>query len=187
MVADFAFCPSGRQIAHIERIVSGMFLRRTNFTDLQRMVVASIAESANQIALGADRKRIDVWPDHYESYMSVMAQEARMAAASSSYDTLLFEEQEIGRIHARLTLLVAKLQGDLTQALERRASAKRNIEAEETQYRDRARVFDEAIERAERAAQTADAEVLALDKRWDHYKQIDVDAKACLLYTSRCV
>lgn len=41
-----------------------------------------------------------------------MAQEPRMAAASSSYDTLLFEEQEIGRIHARLTLLVAKLQGD---------------------------------------------------------------------------
>lgn len=57
MVADFSFCPSGRQIAHIERIVSGMFLRRTNFTDLQRMVVASIAESANQIALGADRKK----------------------------------------------------------------------------------------------------------------------------------
>ena len=181
MVADFSFCPSGRQIAHIERIVSGMFLRRTNFTDLQRMVVASIAESANQISLGADRKRIDVWPDHYESYMSVMAQEPRMAAASSTYDTLLFEEQEIGRIHARLTLLVAKLQGDLTQALERRASAKRNIEAEETQYRDRARVFDEAIERAERAAQTADAEVRALDKRRDHYKQIDVDAKAALL------
>ena len=129
MVADFSFCPSGRQIAHIERIVSGMFLRRTNFTDLQRMVVASIAESANQISLGADRKRIDVWPDHYESYMSVMAQEPRMAAASSSYDTLLFEEQEIGRIHARLTLLVAKLQRAQSETLRQKRPSTETVPA----------------------------------------------------------
>ena len=181
MVSDFSFCPSGRQITHIERIVSGMFLRRTNFTDLQRMVVASIAESTNQISLGADRKRIDVWPDHYESYISVMAQEPRMTTASSSYDTLLFEEQEICRIHARMTLLVAKRQHDLAQAQARREDAKRNIEKEDNEYRSRVRAFDELIERVERTAQTADTEFMALDMRREHYKKNDVDGKAALL------
>jgi hypothetical protein len=65
LAADFAFVGAGHHLTHIEKIVSGMFLRRTDFQDLQRMVVSCIAEHEAEIALTAERRKIASWPDHY--------------------------------------------------------------------------------------------------------------------------
>ena len=45
LVAEYACAGSGHHLTHIEKIVSGMFLRRTDFQDLQRMVVSCISDT----------------------------------------------------------------------------------------------------------------------------------------------
>jgi hypothetical protein len=57
LVADYAFVGSGHHLTHIEKIVSGMFLRRTDFQDLQRMVVSCISDVEGEIALSTAASR----------------------------------------------------------------------------------------------------------------------------------
>ncbi len=51
LAADYAYVGPGHHLTHMEKIVSGMFLRRTDFQDLQRMVVSCISEGDAEIAL----------------------------------------------------------------------------------------------------------------------------------------
>jgi hypothetical protein len=89
----------------MEKIVSGMFLRKTNFEDLQRMVVSCIAEGPGQIALSTERKKIESWPEHYEAYREVMQEAPRMEDVLAAEMRLLASEAELGRLHARLRRL----------------------------------------------------------------------------------
>ncbi len=79
LVADYAFVGSGHHLTHIEKIVSGMFLRRTDFQDLQRMVVSCISDADAEIALSTERRKIASWPEHYGAYTRAMDEAGRMA------------------------------------------------------------------------------------------------------------
>lgn len=58
LIADYASVGSGHHLAHIEKIVSGMFLRRRDFQDVQRMVVFCISDSDSEITLTTERRKI---------------------------------------------------------------------------------------------------------------------------------
>ena len=58
LIADYAFTQSKYPLTQIEKIVSGMFRRKTNFEDLQSMVVDCIAEQDSTLSLSGDRRKI---------------------------------------------------------------------------------------------------------------------------------
>lgn len=113
MIANYAFCPSSHTLRHIERLVSGMFQRRTNFNDLQRMVIESIGDlgytGARTVELSGDKKRIGDWPGLYAAYVNVMSEEPRVAVARKHYEDIVAAEAELRCLHARARALEAHL------------------------------------------------------------------------------
>lgn len=110
LVVDYGFVGPGHHLTHIERIVSGMFLRRTDFQDLQRMVVSCIADADAEIALATERRKIASWPDDYAAYTRVMDEAERFAQVQEHESRLRAVEAELGRIHARAQRLLTHLE-----------------------------------------------------------------------------
>jgi len=80
LIADYAFT-SSQPLKHIEKIVSGMFKRRTHFDDLQMMVVDCIGDNQQHTKLTLDRAKIEKWPQDYQAYQAVMAKQSTMNEA----------------------------------------------------------------------------------------------------------
>lgn len=104
-VLAYSFCPSSQPLPHIERIVFGMFTRKTNFADLQRMIVATVTDASGHISLGTERKKVASWPDAYHSYSTVMAHASRMGEVETAYLASLASEQELRCLHGRFQAL----------------------------------------------------------------------------------
>ena len=131
LVADYAFVGSGHHLTHIEKIVSGMFLRRTDFQDLQRMVVSCISDADAEIALSTERRKIASWPEHYGAYTRAMDEAGRMTEILDREARLGAVEAELGGIHARVLRLLAHLEeADATNREERARQAARGPEEE---------------------------------------------------------
>jgi hypothetical protein len=178
LAADFAFVGSGHHLTHIEKIVSGMFLRRTNFEDLQRMVVSCIAEGPGQIALSTERKKIESWPEHYEAYREVMQEAPCMDQVLAAEMRLLASEAELGRLHARLR----RLNDHLEEASRRNRANRERLtqEADEAETLARRQVEQLEGERdtARREAEDREGRVVALQDQDRDYAKRDLPAKA---------
>jgi hypothetical protein len=154
-VADYACVGSGHHLTHIEKIVSGMFLRRTDFQDLQRMVVSCISDTDAEIALTAERRKIASWPDHYGAYTRAMEEAGPMAEVLERETRLTAIEAELGRIHARVLRLLAHLEGDDAENRRQRARQAAEAHTEEQAHRQTAEGIRFRQEAAAAEARTA--------------------------------
>jgi hypothetical protein len=180
-ILDYAYGPGTHPLLHIERIVFGMFMRKSNFVDLQRMIVATVTDATGKISLGAERKKIEAWPDAFESYAAVMAEAPRMDAVQRSYDAVLAAEQELRNIHGRFMSIDRELEGEQLEKQREQAVAKQRLVAAEQEYLSARRLIIESIERAERAAKEANASLDSLQQQRASFHKQGVEAKAALL------
>jgi hypothetical protein len=60
LAAQFAFVGAGSRLAHIEKIVTGMFSRVTDFHDLKRIIVSCITDDGQGVRLESNNLRIPV-------------------------------------------------------------------------------------------------------------------------------
>jgi chromosome segregation ATPase len=181
LIADFSFVGGGHHLTHIEKIVSGMFLRRTNFDDLQRMVVSCIAEEKNQIALSAERRKIESWPEHYEAYRAVMQESVRMATVDGLESKLIAAEGELGKVHARGLRLLAHIEGAIRSNRHARQQTVETVGKEEIEFKRQVNQLDQALGEARRDAEDKEARVRRLDAQQADYAQRNLAAKAGLL------
>ncbi len=181
MIREYAFCPANQSLPHIERIVAGMFMRKTNFTDLQRMVVASITEAGNQIALGAERRKIEVWPDSYDSYTMVMSEEHRMPHVQTAYDAILAAEHELRVVHARLVLLDGHVERQEVAARAENESEKLALTTAQDKYDEAVRAFQQRIEASTHKTNLLDGELRHIMLKHVEFDGAGVKAKADLL------
>lgn len=181
MISEFAFCPPNRSVQHIERIVSGMFMRETNFNDLQRMIIASVSDTETRLAINTERKKIESWPDAYESYLAVMQQEVRMESVQASYDGILSAEDELRRIHARFVVLDAHLENEVRRH-EKEAQRIEGVlaEREKTYLQDKVGI-QETIETSEREIRYREGEVARTQGKSNEYEQAGIAGKAALI------
>mgnify|MGYP001809651113 CR=1 FL=1 len=181
LVAEYACVGSGHHLTHIEKIVSGMFLRRTDFQDLQRMVVSCISDTDAEIALTAERRKIASWPDHYGAYSRAMEEAGHMAEVLEQETRLTAIEAELGRIHARVLRLLAHLEGDDAENRRQRARQAAEAQAEEQAHRQTAEGIRIRQETAAREAKEQEGRVAALDRQQAEWLRRDLPAKAALL------
>ncbi len=165
----------------MEKIVSGMFLRRTDFQDLQRMVVSCIAEGDGEIALATERRKIAAWPEHYGAYTRAMAEAPRVAEVLEREARLVAVEAEPGRIHARVLRLLAHLEDAITANRRERARLADQAGAEEQAQRRVAEGIRIRLEVAGREARDQEGRVAALDQQQADWQRCDLPAKAALL------
>ncbi len=181
LVADYAFVGSGHHLTHIEKIVSGMFLRRTDFQDLQRMVVSCISDGDEEIALKTERRKIAAWPDHYRAYMRAMGEQQRMAEALELEARLAAVETELGRIHARILRLLGQLDAASNDNRRQKAAQAAQAGQEEQAHRQGADGIRIRIEVAGREAKAQEARVAALEEQNRDWLERDLPKKAEVL------
>src|SRR5471032_937266 len=179
-VVEYACCPSSHPLPHIERIVFGMFMRKTNFTDLQRMIVSTVADAGGQIALGAERKKIESWPDAFESYAGVMAEVSRMEPVQQAYDAILAAEQELRNIHARFLSLDRALEAEEAQKRHAHETAEEDFKLAEQKHSEAKREIIAKIDSANRTLAAIESELKQLARTQEDFRKKDVEGKAAL-------
>lgn len=180
-ILDYAYGPGTHPLLHIERIVFGMFMRKSNFIDLQRMIVATVTDATGKIALGAEGKKIDAWPDAFDSYAAVMAEAYRMDTVQQSYDAVLAAEKELRNIHGRFNSFDRMLENEQLGKQREQNVAKRELVEAEQKYLTTRRAILELVDKAERAISETVATLNLLQQQHENYHGQGVEAKAALL------
>lgn len=68
LTQEYSFTTSKQPLRQIEKIVSGMFRRKTNFDDLQSMVIDCVSDDLVSHSISGDRRKIEDWPKGYKAY-----------------------------------------------------------------------------------------------------------------------
>ncbi|WP_200388656.1 ATP-binding protein [Thiocapsa imhoffii] len=181
LVADYACVGSGHHLTHIEKIVSGMFLRRTDFQDLQRMVVSCIADTDAEIALSTERRKIASWPEHYLAYTGAMDEARPMNEVLEREARLVAVESELGRLHARVLRLLTHLEDAAAENRRVRARRATEAQAEEQDHRRTAEGIRNRRDTAGLEAKDQEDRATALDRQHADWLNRDLPAKAALL------
>ncbi|WP_287880632.1 ATP-binding protein [Aquitalea sp.] len=177
-VIDYAFCPSSRPLPHIERIVFGMFARKSNFTDLQRMIVSTVTDTNTNISLGAERKKIEAWPDACDSYLTVMQEASRMEDIQQSYDDVLGAEQELRNIHGRFAASNIALDEQKEEKAKALGQARQELENAETAFKESRAILIEQISSLDREIGDYRLKLEDLTKRQRLFKEKDIEGLA---------
>ena len=176
LTQDYAFTTTRQPLRQIEKIVSGMFRRKTNFEDLQSMVIDCVADAMASHAISGDRRKIEDWPRGYKAYAAVMALEPRMQAAELAESQLQAAELALGDICAKCRSLAIHLDGQAEQE----AAATRQIEelaqqeneAFQLQHR---QIMDEKAS-AQQHAEFAEKKVSELQSQGEAYEREGIQA-----------
>lgn len=131
---DYSFTTTRQPLRQIEKIVSGMFRRRTNFDDLQSMVIDCVSDEIASDSISGDRSKIEDWPRGYKAYSAVMALAPKMDALLAAENHLLATEMALGDVRAKYSSLANFLNQESHRlAIEQRKQSDL-IETETSQY-----------------------------------------------------
>ena len=178
LIADYAFTHSNRPLIQIEKIVSGMFRRKTNFEDLQSMVVASITEQDTNLSLSGDRTKIETWPKHYHAYQSVMALAPLMEDANTTHQHLLATEQALGEVYSQYRSLCLHLETSIQHLNEQYTQEQTTLEQEHAQYLQRRHHLQDLQRAACLEAESNEQRAAALLHEQNEYNRQQVAQKA---------
>lgn len=185
LAQDYSFATSQQPLRQIEKIVTGMFRRETNFSDLQSMVVncvsdghAGIEGGSSSIAISQDRSKIEGWANDYHAYEAVMALAPRMTEVEEGESGLVAIDEALGEIRAKYVSLVAHFESDenATKAALERLTATRESEREDYETV-RSELRDKHSDAA-RDAQVAESSAALLKQRFDRYEADGIQDKA---------
>ena len=107
LVARYSFCngSSGHRLKDIEKIVTGMFMRSTDFTDLREMLVNCIEENRDSIALELQMETLDSWHKEYRAYQEAESGRDKIEQLIQLEQNFLQVELGLGELQHRLQCL----------------------------------------------------------------------------------
>jgi len=110
LIARYSFCQgsSGQRLKDIEKIITGMFMRSTDFSDLREMLVNCIDENRESIALELQMETLDSWYKEYRAYQQVEQERPKIELLNQIEATLLQTEKDLGELQLRLDKLLAQ-------------------------------------------------------------------------------
>jgi len=117
LVARYSFCngSSGHRLKDIEKIVTGMFMRSTDFADLREMLVNCIEENRDSIALELQMETLDSWHKEYRAYQETESERDKIERLNQLGNDLLQVELSLGELQYRLQCLRNQIEQNLQQ------------------------------------------------------------------------
>ncbi|MDO9049614.1 MAG: ATP-binding protein [Methylobacter sp.] len=117
LVARYSFCngSAGHRLKDIEKIVTGMFMRSTDFADLREMLVNCIDENRDSLALELKMETLDDWHKEYRAYQEAESERDKIERLNQLESDLLQVEQSLGELQYRLQCLSNQNQQNLQQ------------------------------------------------------------------------
>lgn len=106
LAGRFSFVGAGSRLAHIEKIVTGMFSREISFHDIKRVIASCIMEDNQSIRLVSNKSEMESWLKEYRAYQAVMSHASRMKVLGES--ALRHEEasRQLRGVHTEFLLLL---------------------------------------------------------------------------------
>ncbi|MCX7088581.1 MAG: ATP-binding protein [Methylococcales bacterium] len=117
LIARYSFCNSsiGHRLKDIEKIVTGMFMRSTDFADLRDMLVNCIEEDQDAITLELQMETLDSWYKEYRAYQEAEAERGGIAQLNELDNDWSQVQLSLGELQYRLQQLGFQNQQQLQQ------------------------------------------------------------------------
>lgn len=170
--ARYSFCQgsAGRGLKDIEKIVSGMLQRSTDFADLREMLVNCIDENRDSISLELSMDKLEDWYKEYRAYQHSEAERDQAAELSQ-----LATEQEqfktrFGELYKRLLLLRERYRQQQREQQEQLTESERSLKTVKSAWETQEQEMQSALvrQRAELTSQEKQKTQLEKEKAdWD--------------------
>ncbi|MDP2426806.1 MAG: ATP-binding protein [Methylobacter sp.] len=172
LIARYSFCQgsAGRRLKDIEKIVSGMLQRSTDFADLREMLVNCIDENRDSISLDVSMDKLDDWHKEYQAYQH---SEAEREQATELSDLATEQEQfksRFGELHKRLLLLRERYRQQQKGQQEQLSKTEQSLETLKSAWESQEQEMQSALarQRAELSSQEKQKTQLENEKAdWD--------------------
>lgn len=181
LAANFAFVGPGSRLSHVEKIVTGMFSRVTNFRDIKRMIVSCIVDDKASIRLESSKAAMQDWVREYHAYVAVMDQTRRMQDFLDA--SLRHEEaaQQLQLLHTDFARLQQAHESAIAQARERGEAIQLKMQLLEDATNSRLRDLGGQLGVAEGRVKSLKEAIQALDRQQRDYERDDLPALARLV------
>ena len=177
LIHEYAFTTASQPLKHIEKIVSGMFKRRTHFDDLQMMVVDCIGDNQQQAKLILSRDKIEKWPQDYLAYQAVMAKQPTMNEALALNAHYVAAEQEMRDLHGQWLSWLNFQEVQHQQLETARTQLSRDKQDQELFSEGKIKKYQLDIQHLQQQAAYCQKQAQELEKQQQYYQQQKMDEK----------
>jgi len=110
LVARYSFCngSTGHRLKDIEKIITGMLTRSTDFADLRDMLVNCIEENRDAIALNVQMDTLDSWHKEYRAFQTAEAERDKIDRLNQLETDFVQVEFGLGELQHRLRCLLSQ-------------------------------------------------------------------------------
>ena len=178
LTQEYSFTTSKQPLRQIEKIVSGMFRRKTNFDDLQSMVIDCVSDDLASHAISGDRRKIEDWPKGYKAYISVMALAPKMVTAEEAETQLNATEYALGEICAKFRSLMNHLDLQIHQQTSEKSQLETLAEEEKKRFQIKSDAISGEQLKSQRNTEYAEGKAQELKLAFDDYAKKNIQALA---------
>lgn len=181
LASSYAFVGAGSRLSHVEKIVTGMFSRMTNFRDIKRMIVSCIVDDKNSIRLESSKTAMKEWGREYRSYTSVMSQAERMKEFQESLICHDEAVRQIKSVHADFVRLQQVHEAAIAHAAENAKTIREDMQSLEENTNSRLREISSRLGSAEGRVKDLENAITALDEQHVDFEKNDLNGLARLV------
>lgn len=165
LAGQFAFTGSGSRLSHIDRIVTGMFVRAATFRDLRSIIVSSIAQDEGQLEIRDQRDKMDIWIRDHDAYVDIMGEAGRVAglveaskARASAMASLSLTKGHLIALERASSTQLHAVKKELKALEEQVATERAQVALTSAETRGRLSGQDEALKQARAQLERLDAQ-----------------------------
>lgn len=183
LIARYSFCngSAGHRLKDIEKIVTGMFMRSTDFADLREMLVNCIDENRDSLALELKMETLDDWHKEYRAYQKTESERDKIERLNQLENELLQVELSLGELQYRLQSLHTQNQQSLQQEQAAGNTCNQQLEQLKKDWETREQVLTSELAAIRANLQEAQRQKTFLEHEKADWEKQDVQGKKQLV------
>ncbi len=181
LAANFSFVGPGSRLSHVEKIVTGMFSRVTNFRDIKRMIVSCIVDDKTSIRLESSKTTMKDWVREYRAYAVVMEQAGRMRDFQAAQMRHEDAARQLQLVHTDFARLQQVQEAAIEQAKSRAGEIQGEMQLLEDQTNAQLREIGSQLGVAEGQVKSLKGTLQGLERQYRTYEKDDLPGLARLV------
>ena len=183
MIARYSFCngSSGHRLKDIKKIVTGMFMRSTDFADLREMLVNCIEKNRAAIALELQMETLDSWHKEYRAYQETESERDKIEQLNQLENDLLQVELSLGELQYRLQCLRNQNEQSLQQEQEAGNACNQQLEQLKNDWEVREQKLKSDLAAIKADLEQAERQKTTLETEKAEWEKQDVQGKKQLV------
>lgn len=181
LAASFSFVGPGSRLSHVEKIVTGMFSRVTNFRDIKRMIVSCIVDDKTSIRLESSKTTMKDWVREYRAYAVVMEQAGRMQDFQAAQMRHEAAARQLQLVHTDFARLQQVQETEIEQAKTRAGKIQNEMQHLEEQTNAQLREISSQLGVAEGQVKSLKGTLQELERQYRAYEKEDLPGLARLV------